>query len=50
MSIYFDFAPLLSLAGDLINRLGLVFMLPLGIILGLGLIVWIVRGIRSGIS
>ena len=50
MSIYMNFGPLLSLAGDIINRLGLVFMLPLGFLLGLGLIGWIVSGIRSSIK
>jgi hypothetical protein len=50
MSISLDFSSLLGNATQIINNLWPVFGLPVGIALGMGLLAWIVREIRTAIN
>ncbi len=47
MSLSLDFNQLLNLAFQLINGLWPIFVLPIGFVLGLGLLGWIVSEIKS---
>jgi len=49
VSISLDFSDLLNNAAQIINSLWPVFGLPVGIALGMGLLGWIVKEIRSAI-
>lgn len=46
MSISLDFGPLLTNAGQIINGLWPVFALPVGIVLGMGLLGWIISELK----
>lgn len=49
MSISLDFSSLLSNAANIINALWPVFALPIGIVLGMGLLGWIISEIRKAL-
>lgn len=50
MSISLDFGSLLDNAGMIINALFPVFILPVGIALGMGILGWIVTEIRKSVK
>lgn len=49
MSLSLDFNQMINMAFSLINGLWPIFVLPIGFVLGLGLLAWIVKEIRQAI-
>jgi hypothetical protein len=49
MSLSFDFTALLDTAGQFVNSLLPLFMWPLGVTIGLGLVGWIIRAVREAL-
>lgn len=47
MSLSLDFSGMLSQAGDIINGLWPVFVIPMGIALGMGLLAMIISEVRK---
>lgn len=50
MSLSLDFSQVWTQASDFVNNMWPVFMVPLGIILGVGLLKFVVGAVKSALS
>jgi hypothetical protein len=50
MSFNFDFSQVWTQASDFANNMWPVFVIPLGIILGVGVLNFVIKGIKSAIG
>jgi hypothetical protein len=50
MSMSLDFQIILDQASLLVNGLWPVFLVPIGVALGLALVMWIVGGVKRGVG